>query len=47
MSADWPDRGIACIQQGKASAAEAHFAEAVRLLSQFEDAVRNLRQVRK
>ncbi len=38
--------GIACIKRGDTSTAESHFAEAVRLLPQFEDAARNLRQVR-
>jgi hypothetical protein len=38
--------GIACIRRGDRSAAEAHFAEAVRLLPQFGDAARNLEQVR-
>ncbi len=38
--------GVASIQQGEKAAAEAHFAEAVRLLPQYEDAARNLRQIR-
>ncbi len=39
--------GVICIQKGGERAAESHFAEAVRLLPQFEDAARNLRRVRK
>jgi len=39
--------GVACIQQGNPEAAEAHFAEAVRLLPQFKVASRNLRRVRR
>ncbi len=38
--------GVAAMQQGNVAEAEAHFAEAARLLPQFEDATRNLRQAR-